>query len=110
MKNRMILKFGFIGNLVIILFVYGMIIAGFFIDNESFESFVFGDIFAMVRIFCGLLIFAYWIYLVTLWSKYDKKISRFFALFFLFGLYSIFYSKKILRNENFRNSEDEKIQ
>jgi len=40
----------------------------------------------------------FWIWNIIIWSKRDKKIGRFFALFFLPGLYTLFYYRHVLRN------------
>ena len=42
---------------------------------------------------------AFLIWNIVIWSKRDKKVSRFFALFFLPGLYALFYYRIVLKNK-----------
>lgn len=38
----------------------------------------------------------FWVWNIVIWSKRDKKIGRFFGLFFLPGLYTLFYYRIVL--------------
>ena len=75
-----------------------IIFGDFFMKNEVFEAFVFGDTANIIQLFFGVFLIMYWVYLIVLWAKYDMHIGRFFAMFFLAGLYSIYYSYWLLKN------------
>ena len=97
-KKRTILKIGFICNLSIMIIMILIMLIGFFTNSTSIENFVFGMTVNIVQSIFGFILFSYWVYLLVLWSKHDKHIGRFFALFFLIGWYSIYYSHWLLRN------------
>ena len=40
----------------------------------------------------------FWIWNMIIWSGKDKIVGRFFALFFLPGLYNLFYYRLVLKN------------
>jgi hypothetical protein len=50
------------------------------------------------RMIAAYFVFAFWIWNIIIWSKSDKKIARFFALFFLLGIYTLFYYRIVLKN------------
>ncbi len=99
MKAIQILKIGFFANIFIMLFMQIVILIGFLTTNELIESFIFGNVILTIRTLFGYVLFSYWIYLLVLWSKYDKHIGRFFALFFLIGWYSIYYSYWLIKKK-----------
>jgi hypothetical protein len=69
---------------------------------EELETFMF---WRMNLTYLGI---AFWIWNIVIWSKRDKKIGQFFALFFLPGLYTMFYYRRVLKN-NWLNAKEENI-
>lgn len=55
--------------------------------------------FIMYRTYVTLFVFIFLIWNIVIWSKRDKKVIRFLALFFLPGLYTLFYYPKVLKNK-----------
>jgi hypothetical protein len=53
---------------------------------------------SMTGTFLSISVIAFGIYNIIIWSKFDKHLGRFFALFFLLGLYTPFYFKKAIKN------------
>jgi hypothetical protein len=51
-----------------------------------------------------LLVF--WIWSMVIWSKNDKKIIRFFALFFLPGLFTLYYYFLVIKNKWLEKAKD----
>ncbi len=48
-------------------------------------------LFLNIRITLVLLLIGFWIYLMNIWSQYDRKVVRFFLLLFFNGFYTWFY-------------------
>ena len=44
-------------------------------------------------------VFIFWIWNLIIWSKRDKNIYRFFALFFLIGIFTLYYYFIVLKNK-----------
>ena len=57
----------------------------------------YGD-FARWKLYVTYLVFAFLIWNIVIWSKRDKKVGRFFALFFLPGVYTIYYYWIVVKN------------
>jgi len=71
--------------LQIVLFVKGY-------RTEDLETFM------LWKMIVTCFVFAFWIWSIVIWSKKDKRVGRFFALFFLPGLFTLFYYKTINKN------------
>jgi hypothetical protein len=85
-------------NILTIAF-YIFIIFAALLRMHSFLHYVFYDpSFLNIRMAFAIPIVILWINNLIVWSKKDKNIGRFFVLFFLMGIYSPFYFKKILKN------------
>jgi hypothetical protein len=52
-------------------------------------------------------VIALWIWDIIIWSKKDKKVSHFLGLFFLNGLYTLYYYRLVLKN-NWLETENDK--
>lgn len=52
-----------------------------------------------LRFILSLPVYYIWIYLIVIWAKKDKNVGRFFLLFFLIGIYTLFYFKRALKND-----------
>jgi hypothetical protein len=50
-----------------------------------------------VRLLLNIPILIFWILMLRHWSKGDKKLTDFLLLFFLIGLYTVFYYRKEFR-------------
>jgi len=48
-------------------------------------------LFGNIRLTLASVFMGFWIYLMGVWSKHDKKVVRFFLLFFFSALYTWFY-------------------
>lgn len=79
------------------LLVFFVLIVVKFIDINIFINIVFSENSTIIRSIFAIPIIFLWVYSLILWSKNDKRISRFFMLFFLIGIYSPFYYLKNIR-------------
>ena len=102
MKKLLILKLGYILNWCILIINICNIISNFTLQitgNETILSNVFDSLeFNLVYTSLAPICIAYWIWLLVIWGKKDKKISRFFLLFFLNFIYSSVYYRIIVKN------------
>lgn len=97
--KRKVLLFCFYINLLMIILFFIIIIAAL-LRMQSFLDYVFFDeTFINIRMILTIPIFVLWVNNLIIWSKHDKHIGRFFLLFFLIGIYSPFYFRKILKNK-----------
>ncbi len=97
--RRIVLLFCYYINLLMIILFFIIIIAAL-LRMQSFLDYIFFDeTFINIRMILTVPIFVLWINNIIIWSKHDKHIGRFFLLFFLIGVYSPFYFRKILRNK-----------
>jgi len=93
-----LLLFCYYVNLLMIIFFLLIIVAALF-KMESFLNYVFfNKTFLSFRFILTIPILVLWINNLIIWSKFDKHIGRFLLLFFLIGVYSPFYFRKILKN------------
>jgi hypothetical protein len=60
---------------------------------EDMETFMFW------KMNITYFVFAFWIWSIVIWSKKDKKVGRFIALFFLPGFFTLIYYKTINKNK-----------
>jgi hypothetical protein len=51
------------------------------------------------RMNSAYFVIVFWIWNMIIWSKRDKKIIRFFALFFLPGLFTLYYFFLVIKNK-----------
>lgn len=51
------------------------------------------------RLYVTLFVLGFLIWNIVIWSKHDRKVSRFLALLFLPGFYTLFYYFKVLNNK-----------
>ena len=68
--------------------------------RDDFETFNFW------RTNITYFVIIFWIWNIVIWSQRDKKISRFFALIFLPGIYTLFYYRHVLKNNWLDNNEN----
>jgi hypothetical protein len=47
----------------------------------------------------GNAIIVFWIWSMIIWGKKDKNTKRFLLLFFLVGIYALFYYRRIIMNK-----------
>jgi len=85
---------------ILTLALYAFIIIGALLRMQSFLDYVFFDsTFLNIRMALTIPIIILWVNDLIVWSKHDKHIGRFIALFFFIGIYSPFYFKRILKNK-----------
>jgi hypothetical protein len=93
MTKKLIYHGLFILNFLLIVLTFGhMILVWNGYSLENLETIMFW------RMNLTYFVAAFWIWNIVIWSKQDKKIGRFFALFFLPGLYTLFYYRIVLKN------------
>ena len=93
MTKKIIYHALFILNIVLFFMALGQIyLLGKGYSMDDLQTFIF---WRMNVTYFGV---AFWIWNIVIWSKRDKKIGRFFALFFLPGLYTLFYYRIVLKN------------
>ena len=96
--NKSILKFCYILNIVMVVFLLSVII-GILFKAGQYLDFVFSnEIVSTIRMIFTIPIIILWINNMIIWSRRDKHIGRFFLLFFLNGIYNVFYFRKVLKN------------
>ena len=83
---------------VLMLFVTFVIITVGFFNLEWISTIINGDTFIYLRFLLSIPMVILWVWCLLIWSKHDKKISRFLLLFFLMGFYPIFYYHKVIKN------------
>ena len=67
--------------------------------GQFFEfSFITSKTIFNLRLFLNLFILVFWVLMMRTWYKHDKKPYRFFLIFFLLGVYQLFYYRKALKN------------
>lgn len=59
----------------------------------------FNDTAIMIRTLMSVPVFILWVCCLVIWGKHDKDIGRFLPLFFLIGLYSLFYFRQALKKQ-----------
>jgi hypothetical protein len=50
-------------------------------------------------------VFIFWIWCIVIWSKNDKRIARFFPLFFLPGLFTFYYYFLVIKSKWLEKTE-----
>jgi hypothetical protein len=74
-----------------------MVTISFLLNIDSVYNFFFSDIGSTIRGILALLSIIFWVYCISIWAKFDKKVYRLFMLIFLTNFYTIFYFRRILR-------------
>jgi hypothetical protein len=57
------------------------------------------------RLGITIIVMIFWIWNIVIWFKRDKKVGRFFALFFLNGFYTLYYYRLVIKNNWIKNQE-----
>lgn len=105
MTKKYVYHFLFIVNVILFFMAFGQIyLFGKGYTMEELETFMF---WRMNLTYLGI---AFWIWNIVIWSKRDKEIRRFFALFFLPGLYTLFYYRRVLKNSWLDTKEETIVQ
>ncbi len=97
--KRKVLLFCYYINLFMIILFFIIIIAAFLRMQSFLDYIFFNETFINIRMILTVPIFVLWVNNIIIWSRHDKHVGRFFLLFFLIGVYSPFYFRKILRNK-----------
>jgi hypothetical protein len=94
MTKKLIYHGLFILNFVLFLMVFVHLALAFNgYSREELETLMFW------RMILTYFVFAFFIWNIVIWTKRDKKVGRFLALFFLPGLYTLFYYRIVLKNK-----------
>ncbi len=96
-KPSMLRKYMYHGLFIFNLAALFMAVAQaiFFSSDSSMDDM---HTFIMYRTYVTFLVLIFLGWNIVIWSKRDKKVIRFLALFFLPGLYTLFYYPKVLKN------------
>lgn len=78
--------------------ILSIIPATIFNYESYYNLYFYNSTFYAIRSFLSLPALILWISMLILWSKFDKNIGRFFMLFFLIGIYSLFYYRRAERS------------
>ena len=84
----------FILNFVLLIMAFGQV----YLFSKGYSSDVL-QTFMNWRMYLTIFGLAFLIWNIVIWSKRDKKVGRFLALFFLPGLYTLFYYRIVLKNK-----------
>ena len=95
MKN-LFLKLCYISNILLIV-VTIMLAISHILEIEAIKDLLFSNFGALIRGVLALLSIFLWIYCIFIWTKHDKKIPRLLLIFFLSGIYIIFYFRRIIK-------------
>ncbi len=68
------------------------------INPTFFMEITGSELYISLRHLFSIPMVVLWVWCLVLWSKYDKKISRFFLLFFLMGFYPVLYYHRVKKN------------
>jgi hypothetical protein len=93
MAKKIIYHGLFILNVVLLIMAFGQVYL--FAKGYSADAL---QTFMLWRTNLTLFGLAFLIWNIVIWSKRDKKVGRFLALFFLPGLYTLFYYRIVLKN------------
>ena len=67
------------------------------VGNDIIYNFLLDEQFLGIRILMNLLIVGYWIYLIVIWSRKDKKTGSLVLLIVLNYLYTPFYYRSAVK-------------
>jgi len=90
----------FVINVIAILIIIAQTVLAF--NGLSQDEF---EIITNWRINTTLLVFPFWIWNIIIWSTKDKRVGQLLGLFFLNGLYTLFYFRLVLKNNWLDNKE-----
>jgi hypothetical protein len=79
--------------------VFVLVLAILFKQKQILEIYSSDELFNQIRMVLVIPVIVLWVNNLMVWSKKDKHVGRFFLLFFLNGLYSPFYFRKILKHK-----------
>ena len=88
-----------INGFVLIMAVGQIILIGKGYTLDDLQTFIFW------RMNLTYTVLAFLIWNIVIWSTRDKKITRFIALFFLPGLYTLIYYRIVMKNKWLDNKE-----
>jgi len=97
MKKKLLMVC-YIINILMVSLIVVVILAALLRLKNLLDFVFFDETFLLIRMILTVPILVLWINNLIIWSKKDKSIMRFFLLFFLNGIYSPFYFRKILKN------------
>jgi len=78
--------------------IAAFVIPSILVDLGVLKDVLSSDIAIVIRGVALLFLLILWIKCIIVWSKKDKNVLRFFLLFFLHGLYMLYYYPKIIKN------------
>lgn len=93
------MRFLYYYNILLILGYILVLVAGFFGPLDEIALWFNSLIVVNVRTILNIPVLIFWVLLLRHWSKGKKKVSDFLLLFFLIGLYTIFYYKKEFKHK-----------
>ncbi len=95
MSKKIIFQLLFILNILLLFLVVIQPMSGL----HTIEA----DYILLLRINLTYFILIFWIWNIIIWKKRDQRINKFLLLFFLPGLYTLFYYRIILKNKWIEN-------
>jgi hypothetical protein len=85
---------------ILTLTLYFLIVIMALFRQQAFLDYVFfNKTFLNIRMILAIPILILWSYDMIIWSKRDKNVGYFLLIFFLIGLYTPFYFRKIVKNK-----------
>ncbi len=88
--KKTVLTVALISNFLLFAVFIGIFLSSIF-KLMFLKDILIGDVFSCIRSILSYVTFGFSIYNLYIWAKYDKRITIFFLLFFLMGLYTPFY-------------------
>jgi hypothetical protein len=85
-------------NILALLFYLFIVVAALLRMHDFLNYVFYNPTFLNIRIYIGIPLIVLWIYNMVIWSRHDKHVGRFFLIFFLIGIYSPFYFRRIIKN------------
>ena len=94
--RRILLEIGFIISALVFTFGIALIVFSF-MDNDLLYNILVGDEYNYIKYPLNLIIISFWIYLIVVWNKNDKKTGRLILLLILNLYYMPFYYRIAVR-------------
>lgn len=81
-----------------IFFIFFSLVLFFAAATTGNRELWMGETVLLLRTLGAFLLLVFTIWLMVIWSQNDKRASKFLLLFFLMGIYSVFYFRDVRKN------------
>jgi hypothetical protein len=94
--KRILLEIGFIITALVAIFGIALVVFSF-MNNDLLYNYFMGDEFNYIKYPLNIIIISFWIYMIVVWNKNDKKTGRLLLLLILNIYYLPFYYRNAVR-------------